>query len=180
MNDPCCSKRITKPFLAVCLFLWAPLQAGYAQTDPCGRDFNFSVTKDQLLNDGVDWSALGRNMQRCDSLLVMSKLAFGTVVVERAFQKARGDSLAVLVGVLERGQALRDTLSARQEAFIQFQRQKLDEYDALLVRSNQLVDDATKNTDRALRQIKLYKLLSAGGLVLGAAGVLIGAALAVN
>lgn len=181
MNAHCYSKRIIKRLFVVgCLFLLAATQTTFAQTDPCGQDFNQSLTKAQLLNGEVNWRAIGRSMQRCDSLLVMSELAFGKVVVERAFQKARGDSLAILVKVLEEGSDLREAMVAEQNSFIQFQQQKLDEYDALLTRSTTLVDESTKNTDRALRQIKFYKLLSAGGIVIGAAGILVGAALAVN
>lgn len=166
--------------VVVCILLLSAAKTGYAQTDPCGKDFNFSVTKDQLLNNGVNWNSMGMRMQSCDSLLLMSKLAFGTVVIEREFHKAISDSLEILVGVLEQGQDLRAVLIDQQDAFIQFQKEKLGEYDALLLRSNTLVEDATRNTDRALQQIKFYKLLSVGGIVVGTAGVLIGAALAIN
>ena len=164
--------------LLLCGGLLFGVMPAAAQMNPCGASFNFSVTKSEFTNNRINWQNIGRQMQTCDSLLVMSKPAFRKVVVEREFERARADSLRVLVGVLEQGQDLRGELIQQQDSFIQFQQQKLQEYDQLLVRSNQLVEDATRNTDRALKQIKLYKLLSAGGIVIGGAGILIGAALA--
>ena len=74
----------------------------------------------------------------------------------------------------------KEDMIAEQKSFIEFQKTSLTKYDVLLTRSTQLVDDATKNTDRALAQIKFYKLLSVGGILVGTAGVLIGVGLAIK
>ncbi len=162
------------------ILLLGAAHTGYAQGDnnPCGTDFRFRVTKAQLLNDGVNWKALGQAMEACDQLALVSDSAYTSIIIEEAFYKAINDTLRILVGVLEQGQTLRNAMIAEQDSFIQFQKASLTKYDSLLTRSTTLVDDATKNTDRALRQIEFYKFLSAGGIVIGAAGILIGAALA--
>lgn len=170
--------RLVAGMAFVMIGLLASAPAGYAQTgtDPCGQDFVFRVTKTQLLNDGVNWRALGRAMQTCDQLALLSDTAYTALIIERAYADTLRSRLDSLVTVLQQGQSLRDALIAEQDSFITFQRDKLGEYDALLVRSNQLVEDATRNTDRALRQMKLYRLLTVGGIVVGTAGLLIGIA----
>jgi len=164
------------------VLLLGAAHTGYAQggINPCGADFRFRVTKAQLLNDGVNWKALGQAMEECDQLSLLSDSAYKSIIIEEEFYKAINDSLKILVGVLEQGQSLREDMIAEQKSFIDFQKASLTKYDLLLTRSTTLVDDATKNTDRALAQIKFYKLLSVGGILVGTAGVLIGVGLAIK
>ena len=162
-----------KKLLFAALVLLLPAQLTVAQNDPCGLDFNVTVTRAQLTADQVNWPAIGARMDGCDRLRVLSDTAYTALIIEQAFLRQLNALSDSLVGEMAQGRDLRDELLTTQADFIAFQQQKLDEYDALLVRSNQLVEDATRNTDRALRQIRFLKF----GMVGILAASLVGAVL---
>ena len=167
--------------LIVGVLLLAFAHTGYAQTrdDPCREDYRSSWTKGEF-KDSVLMATLADAMKDCETMSLLSDSAYRLIIIEEAYYKAINDSLKILVGVLEQGQSLREDMIAEQKSFIDFQKASLTKYDLLLTRSTTLVDDATKNTDRALTQIKFYKLLSVGGILVGTAGVLIGVGLAIK
>ena len=130
--------------------------------DPCAVDFEFRVIKGTRTT--LDLTRM------CDTFFVLSPTALEKLKIERAFYKVQAELLDTTVRALQNSMTLRDQLLARQDEFIEFQQDKLAEYDALLVKSNQLVTDATKNTDRALNQLNLAKWGTLGIVV----GVVIG------
>ena len=109
----------------------------------------------------------------CDTFHVLSHAAYVKIKAERAYYGEQAVLLDSVVQKLQGSVALRDQLIARQDEFISLQENKLAEYDTLLVRSNDLVEDATKNTDRALAQLNLAKWGTVGIVV----GVVVGALL---
>jgi len=133
--------------------------------DPCAPDFEFRVIVGTRTT--LDLTRM------CDTFFVLSPAALEKLKIERAFYKVQAELLDSTVKALQNSMTLRDQLLARQDEFIEFQQDKLAEYDALLVKSNQLVTDATKNTDRALSQLNLAKWGTLGIVV----GVVVGALL---
>ena len=165
--------------LAVCLLAIAFLTArpGSAQNrvDPCGQGFTRTITKDQVVNNRVNWPAF---LDGCDSFVIASDSAYNYMIFEREFYKELNSRLEGLVAELEDGRNMRDSLISEQKGFIALQQSVITRYDSLLVESNTLVRRATDNTDKALNRLRLLRWTSIGGIAIGVGGLLV--ALAAN
>ena len=152
------------------ILLLSVIRTGHAQDvpfDPCTKEF--SVTKADLANNTFNWQLVGQRMQTCQAFVVVSDSAF---LVQRAFREAFEANYDSLIVELKQGQRWRDSLITQQSSFITYQQGVITRYDSLLVQSNQLVTDATRNTDRALRRLSLLRWASIGGITIGLAGIL--------
>ena len=144
----------------------------YAQS-PCTLGFNLRLEKNQLLRNGYNFRAIAGDMRDCDSLILLSDTLYQSLFIQIEYYKSLGAKLDSLVVELDEGRALRDSMISEQQSFIAFQQGVITKYDSLLVQSNQLVRDATANTDRALRRLTLLRWASIGGIAIGAGGLLV-------
>ena len=157
--------------ITLCLVLFA-VGSGFAQS-PCGLDFRLRLEKSELLRDGYNFRAIASEMANCNTLALLSDTLYQSLFIQLEYYKSLNTKFDSLTRVLDEGRSLRDAMITEQQSFIDFQKGVITQYDSLLVQSNQLVRDATRNTDRALRRITLLRWASIGGLTIGAVGVLV-------
>ena len=163
--------KTTLVFAITLLFFAAGPSYVQGQVDPCAKDFVRKISKAQIDNDRVNWKAFLTS--QCDTLRIVSDSAYTALIIEQEFYKEINRKFESLVGELDQGQRLRDSMITRQDTFIDLQRGVINNYDNLLDQSNQLIIDANANTTKALNRLKLLKWVSIGGIVLGAGGLLV-------